>query len=79
MPMMAVRIKHVPAECTGCGEQTACTVVDGDLLAVVRATLIALLADGWKFVTYDRDDDDPRLVCGGCYAAMGGLPGARGA
>jgi len=77
--MMAVRIKQVPAECTGCGEQTACTIVDGDPLSVVRATLNALLAAGWKFVTYDKDDDDPRLVCEGCYAAMGGLPGGRGA
>jgi hypothetical protein len=76
---MAVQIKNVPAECATCGEQTVCAVLDGDQLSVVRATLMALLAAGWKFVTYENDADDPRLVCAGCYAAMGGLPGGRGA
>ena len=73
--MMAVRIKHVPAECTGCGEQTTCTIVDGDPLWVVRATLVALLAAGWKFVTYDKDDDDPRLDATPQWAACPAVAG----
>jgi hypothetical protein len=77
--VISVQIKSVPAECAICGEQTACTIVAGDLFSVVSATLVALLAAGWKFVTYEKEDDDPRLVCGACYAAMGGLPGGRGA
>jgi len=75
----AVQIKNVFAECTTCGEQAACTIVDGDQLSEARATLVALGAAGWRLVTYDNDDDDAGWVCGGCYAAMGGLPGGRGA
>ena len=75
--MRAVPIKNVFAECTTCGEQAACTIVDGDQLSEARATLVALGAAGWRLVTYDNDDDDD--AGGGCYAAMGGLPGGRGA
>jgi hypothetical protein len=76
---MAVRIKHVPAECNTCGEQTAFSIVDGEQLALLRATLTALLAAGWRFVAYDDYDGDAQLVCGGCHTAMDGLPGGRGA
>jgi hypothetical protein len=72
-----VTLKYMLCECTACGEQTACTILDGDQLAMALATLAAMGAAGWEFVT--RNDADFGWVCGGCYAAIGGIPGGRGA
>jgi hypothetical protein len=36
-------------------------------------------AAGWEYVTWDDDDVDFDWVCGGCYAAIEGIPGGRGA
>ena len=72
---MAVRIKTYLPYLTA----DRLTIVDGD--PVFRGEGDPGRADrcGLEVVKYDKDDDDPRLVCEGCYAAMGGLPWGRGA
>ena len=75
--MTALTVKYMSCECTACGEQTAWTILAGGELSMAMATLAAMGAAGWECVT--RNDVDFDWVCGGCYAAIEGIPGGRGA